>query len=99
MPQELGQCNVRNPLVRIAMILLLLAAGVWSYYAVRWYIGNTLAESFNPSGNNLKVADMAVSLAPSDPLAHWRMAQVTQQLFPLDQQGQSIAEYERAVRL
>lgn len=99
MPQELVQVNVRNPLVRIVLILLLLAAGVWSYYAVRWYIGNTLAESFNPSGNNLRVAEMAVSMAPNDPLAHWRMAQVTQKLFPLDQQGQSIAEYERAVRL
>ncbi len=99
MPQELVKVNVRNPLVRIVLILLVVAAGVWSYFAVRWYIGNTLAENFNPAGNNLRVADMAISLAPDDPLTHWRMAQVAQKILPLDQQGQTIAEYERAVKL
>ena len=99
MPQELVQVNVRNPLVRIVLILLLLAAGAWSYYAVRWYLGNTLAENFNPAGNNMQVADMSVSLAPADPLTHWRMAQVTQKILPLDQQLKTIAEYERAVKL
>ena len=99
MPQELAQVNVKNPLVRVVLILLLLAAGVWSYFAIRWYVGNTLAENFNPAGNNLQVADMAVSLAPADPLTHWRMAQVTQKILPLDQQIQTIAEYERAVKL
>src|SRR3954468_23532645 len=99
MPQELVQVNVKNPLVRVVLILLLFAAGVWSYFAVRWYVGNTLAENFNPQGNNLRVAEMAVSLAPADPLTHWRIAQVTQKILPLDQQAQTIAEYERAVQL
>jgi tetratricopeptide (TPR) repeat protein len=99
MPQELVQVNVRNPIVRIVLILLVLAAGAWSYFAVRWYVGNTLAEYFNPAGNNLRVAEMALSLAPGDPLTHWRMAQITQKILPLDQQAQTIAEYENAVRL
>ncbi len=99
MPQELVQVNVRNPLVRVVLILLLLVAGVWSYFAVRWYVGNTLAENFNPEGSNLRVAEMGVSLAPDDPLTHWRIAQVNQKILPLDQQGQTIAEYERAVKL
>ena len=99
MPQELVHVNVKNPLVRIFLILLLLVAGAWSYFAVRWYIGNTLAENFNPTGNNLRVAEMAVSLAPNDPLSHWRIAQVNQKILPLDQQGKSIAEYEQAVKL
>ena len=99
MPQELAQVNVKNPLVRIVLILLLLIAGVWSYFVVRWYVGNTLAENFNPQGNNLRIAQMAVDLAPADPLTHWRIAQVTQKILPLDQQAQTIAEYERAVKL
>lgn len=99
MPQELVQVNVRNPIVKIVLILLIFAAGTWSYFAVRWYIGNTLAENFNPQGNNFQVADMALSLAPGDPLTHWRMAQVNQKLLPLDQQAKTIAEYERAVKL
>jgi tetratricopeptide (TPR) repeat protein len=85
--------------VRIVLILLLLAAGVWSYFAVRWYIGNTLAEYFNPAPTDFKVANMAVEFAPKDPLTHWRLAQVSQKLLPLDQQAHAIAEYERAVSL
>ena len=62
-------------------------------------IGNTLAEYFNPTENNLDIAQMAVSMAPDDPLTHWRIAQVSQKVLPLDQQAQAIAEYEKAVSL
>ena len=99
MPGELVHVDVRKPLVRIVLIVLLLAAGVWSYFAVRWYIGNTLAEYFNPAPNDFRVAQMAVDLAPKDALTHWRLAQVSQKLLPLDQQAHTIAEYERAVAL
>ena len=91
--------NVRNPVVRIVLIVLLLGAAVCSYFAVRWYIGNTLAEHFNPDQNNMRIAEMAVGLAPHDPLTHWRIAQVSQKLLPLDQQAKALAEYERAVSL
>jgi hypothetical protein len=99
MPGELVQVDVRKPIVRIVLIVLLLAAGVWSYFAVRWYIGNTLAEYFNPAPTDFKVAQMAVDFAPNDPLTHWRLAHVSQKLLPLDQQAHTIAEYERAVSL
>ena len=99
MPQELIQINVRRVPVRILLILLVIAAGTWSYYAVRWYLGNTLAEYFNPAQNNLEVAQMAVSMAPNDPLTRWRIAQVSQKILPLDQQAHAIAEFEKAVSL
>ena len=99
MAQELIQINVRKPLVRIVLILLLIVAAVWSYYVVRWYLGNTLAEYFNTETNSLEAAQRAASMAPSDPLTHWRMAQVQQKVFSLEQQAQAIAEYEKAVSL
>ena len=99
MPQELIQLNPRKIVVRLFLLALLIAAAAWSYFVVRWYTGNTLAEYFNSSGNDLRVAEMARSLAPDDPLTHWRMAQVTQKTLPLDQQVQAIAEYEKAVSL
>src|SRR5688572_9584162 len=99
MPQELVHVNVRNPVVRIVLIVLLLGAAVCSYFAVRWYVGNTLAEHFNPDQNNMRIAEMAVGLAPDDPLTHWRIAQVSEKLLPLDHQPQALAEYERAVSL
>lgn len=99
MPGELVHVDVRKPVVRVVLILLLVGATVWSYFAVRWYIGNTLAEYFNPAPTDFKVAQMAVEFAPKDPLTHWRLAQVSQKLLPLDQQAHAIAEYERAVSL
>src|ERR1043166_2434352 len=99
MPQEVIHLNVRSPLPKILLILLLLAAGVWSYFAIRWYLGNTLAEYSNPALNNLDVPQLAASMAPNDPLPHWRIGQVSEKMLPLDQQGPAIAEYEKAVSL
>jgi tetratricopeptide (TPR) repeat protein len=80
-------------------MLLLAAAATWSYFVVRWYAGNTMADYFDPSENNLHVAQTAASLAPDDPLTHWRLAQSMQKNLPLDQQGQAIVEYEKAISL
>lgn len=99
MAQDLIQVNVRNPVVRIVLILLLIVAGVWSYYVVRWYLGNTLAEYFNTETNSIEAAQRAASMAPDDPLTHWRMGQVQQRVLSLEQQAQSIAAYEKAVSL
>jgi hypothetical protein len=99
MANELIQINVRNPVVRIVLILLLLVAAFWSYYVVRWYLGNTLAEYFNTETNSLEAAQRAASMAPADPLTHWRMGQVSQRVLSLEQQAQAIAEYEKAVSL
>ena len=99
MPPELIQISVRKLPLRIVLILLLLVAGAWSYFAVRWYLGNTLAEYFNTTENSLEVAHRAASMAPNDPLPHWRIAQVSQKILPLDQQAGAIAAYEKAVSL
>jgi len=99
MPRELIQLNVRNPVLKILLLLLLLVAGAWSYFVVRWYVGNTVAEYFNPAEGNVDLARRAASLAPNDPLTHWRIAQVSQKTLPLDQQEQAIVEYEKTVSL
>ena len=99
MPQELLQLNTRRIPIKLLLILLVVAAGVWSYYVIRWYAGNMMADYFDPAENNLRVAQVAVSLAPDDPLTRWRLAQATQKNLPLDQQIQAIAEYEKAVSL
>lgn len=99
MPQELVQISMRRLPVRLLAVALLLAAGVGSYFAVRWYIGNTMAEYFNTTQNDLNTAHVAASFAPDDPLPHWRIAQVSQRILPLDQQHHAIASYEKAVSL
>lgn len=99
MPQEVAHISVRKLPVKIVLILLLLAAGVWSYYVVRWYLGNTLAEYFDPNAGTIDNAKWAASMAPDDPLAHWRIGQVSQKILPLDKQAAAIPEYEKAVSL
>lgn len=78
MADELIQLDARRPVTRALLILLLIVTTVWSYYAFRWYLGNTLAEYFNADENNLEMAQLAQTLAPNDPLANWRLAQVLQ---------------------
>ena len=99
MPQEVVQIRVRNPLIRILLVLLLIVAGVWSYFAVRWYLGNTFAEYFDPNESSFEVAQRALAMAPNDPLTHWRMAEVSLKDLPLDRQTEAITEYEKAVIL
>jgi tetratricopeptide (TPR) repeat protein len=99
MPQEIIHISVRKLPVKIFLILLLLAAGVWSYYVIRWYLGNTLAEYFDPNEGTLAAAEMSARMAPDDPLTHWRIGQVSQKTLPLDKQVAAIAEYEKAVSL
>lgn len=99
MPQELVHVTTRNLAMRVMMILFLIVAAVWCYFVLSWYIGNTLAENFNVDQRELEVARAAVNLAPNDPLAHWRLATVSQTKLPVNQIHEAIAEYEKAVSL
>jgi len=81
------------------MLLVLLLSLLWSWFVVRWYIGDTLAEYLNPEVNTIEMARRAVSLAPSDPLTHWRLGEFIQKQLPPENLPQAIAEYEKAVSL
>ena len=99
MPQELIQLDARKLPTRIVSIIFLIIAVFWSYYALRWYLGNTIAEFFNSGDNNLEVARIAENLAPKDPLTHWRLGQVSQRRLPLDQYSVGLSQFEQAVAL
>ena len=99
MSQELIHVDLRKAPFRILLVVLLILSAIWSYLVLRWYMGNTLAEYFTQTESSLDAARMATSLAPDDPLTHWRMALVSQKVLPLDQQAQAIAEFEQAVKL
>jgi len=99
MTDQLLQANIRGPLRRILTLLPLLLALLGAWYAVRWFVGNTIAENLNPEDRGLENAQLALSLAPSDPLAHWTMAELEQSKLSLDESNRALAEYEQAVRL
>jgi len=97
MAQELINVNIRNPVLRIVLLLLLLLAAVWSYHAVSWYFGNTLAEYFNTEANSLDVARRAAWMAPGDPMTHWRVAETQKNLFSPEQQAQSTEDGNHSI--
>lgn len=99
MPDQVLHFNAGKLLTRAAMVIVLVFALVGSWFAVRWYLGNTMAEFLNPDDNGLGMARRAIAWAPGDPFAHWRMGQVAQTLLPADQLVQVIKEYEKAVSL
>jgi tetratricopeptide (TPR) repeat protein len=98
MPDQLMQFKASAPL-KLIMTLTVLLALFATWFVVRWYLGNTIAEYFHPEDHRLETAQMAVGLAPNDPLPHWRLGNLAQKELPPDQISLVIAEYEKAVSL
>jgi tetratricopeptide (TPR) repeat protein len=98
-PDQLIHIKLHGPLRRALTLLPLALALAGAWYSVRWYVGNTMAEYFNPDDRRLDVLKFATDLAPKDPLTHWQLAEAEQRLLPPDQVSQSIHEYEEAARL
>lgn len=99
MSEQLIQINFRKPVARVAALLFLVLMLVWIFFVVKWYLGNTLAEYFNVDDNRADMAQLAVRLAPNDPLTHWRLGDFTERKLPPDQITQAVSEYEKAVSL
>lgn len=84
---------------KTAMTLAVLLTLIASWFVVRWYVANTIAENFHPEDHPLETAQMAVGLAPNDPLPHWRLGNLVLLTLPPDQIARVVAEYEKAVSL
>ena len=98
MPEQLVQIRASTPL-KLTMTAVVLLSLLASWFVVRWYVGNTMAEYFLPDDQRLDTAQMAVGLAPNDPLPHWRLGNVAQKFLPPDQISLVVSEYEKAVSL
>ena len=86
--------------VRIALIAAVILALIFGWFAVRWQLGNMLAElTAITSPNAQSVARLATDFAPRDPLANWLFANTeTDPLTPAKLSG-SIKSFEKIVRL
>jgi hypothetical protein len=98
MPDQLMEVKATTPMKAIMMLMILLTL-VTTWFAVRWYVGNTIAEYFHPEDHRLETAQLAVGLAPNDPVPHWRLGNLAQTELPPDQIGLVVTEYEKAVSL
>jgi len=97
---ELQLLDVRAPLSRVVLILPLLFAIITSWFVVRWYIGDTIAEYSPPlEDGGVDIARASERLAPDDPLTHWSVATILKNSLEPAQLQESLKEFEEAVSL
>jgi hypothetical protein len=99
MSDQVLHLKTHKSLTRLGIGLTLVTALIWSWFVVRWYTGNLIAEYLNAEENSVETARLAVSLDPRDPLTHWRLGEFIQKKLPPDQINEVVKEYETAARL
>lgn len=84
--------------LRWLLLLPALLAILGAWFAVRWYIGNTIAE-YAPGVNEggIEMARMAVRWAPGDPLTHWRLGTLDEKNFSAGNLDAAVSDYQEAV--
>jgi Carbohydrate binding domain/Tetratricopeptide repeat len=85
---------------RWLLLLPALLAILGAWFAVRWYVGNTVAE-YAPSvaEGGIDMARMAARWAPGDPLTHWRLGSLEEKVFSAENMADAVREYQLAVTL
>ena len=90
----------RRMSVRIGLLVMIFAAVVFGWFAIRWQIGNMLAELTTPADPNAKeIGQIAQSFAPGDPLATWLVASTEKDILTSEKIENPLDDYEETVRL
>ncbi|HMG74703.1 MAG TPA: carbohydrate binding domain-containing protein [Pyrinomonadaceae bacterium] len=86
--------------MRWLLFLPALLAILGATFAVRWYVGNTVAE-YSPDVTNggIEMARLAVRWAPGDPLTHWRLGTLEEKIFSADNIAAAVRQYQEAVAI
>jgi hypothetical protein len=89
-----------GPVWRWLLFLPAMLAILGAWFAVHWYVGNTIAE-YAPgvAEGGIEMARMAVRWAPGDPLTHWRLGSFEEKTFSAENMAAAVNEYQTAVRL
>ncbi len=93
--EQIFVLNAKNLPVRVVLVALVLFALLLGWFAVRWQLGNLLADVTSPNAAKIEnTAQTSKSLAPGDPLTNWLVSSI---------EKESDAEYtegfENVVRL
>jgi Flp pilus assembly protein TadD len=103
MPQakrsSISTLRFHQPALRWILILPALLALTGAGFAMRWYVGDTIAENTStPDADGIEMARLATRWAPDDALAHWRLAFLQERNFSAENIAAAVHEYERAVQ-
>lgn len=92
--------DARKTPARVMIIAAIILALAFGWFAVRWQLGDMLA-SLTPANapNAGEVAELAVNLAPGDPLTHWLAAGTKKDVFSPDVITSIVEDYKSVIRL
>ena len=86
--------------LRWVLILPALLALTGAWFAIRWYVGNTIAEyTSTPDADGIEMARVATRWSPDDALTHWRLANLQERNFSAENLAAAVHEYQLAVQV
>jgi tetratricopeptide (TPR) repeat protein len=86
--------------LRWVLILPALLALTGAWFAIRWYVGNTIAEyTSTPDADGIEMARLATRWSPADALTHWRLAFLQEKNFSAENLTAAVREYQLAVQV
>lgn len=91
MPIKSIQLN--TTLYRVIVITAIILVLFFTYSALRWFLGSTIA----PQSDNKEVAEFAVELAPNDPQSYYSLATINEKSFLPEDFAKALNNYEKAV--
>jgi len=69
-----------------------------SWFAVRWYVGDTVAEYASAAEQDaIELARLGARWAPADPFTHWQVATLTEKNFSAENLAEAAREYQLSV--
>ena len=91
--------DARQTSVRAGLGLAIIGALIFGWFAVRWQLGNMLADLTAPNDANAKnIADLAVNLAPNDPMTRWLAAASQKSVFTTEAIEATARSFETVVQ-
>lgn len=92
--------DARRPPARIAVGVVILVTLAFGWFAVRWQLGNMLADLTAPNEPSAKeIAALAQRLSPSDPMVNWFVAGTRRNVFTPEGVAETAKIYETVARL
>lgn len=96
---EVKILDARQTPVRVVLVLGIIGALLFGWFAVRWQLGNMLADLTSPNAANAKsIADLAVGFAPNDPTTRWLSAASQKNIFTTEAIDQTARNFETVVQ-
>ena len=98
--EQIKVVDARQASARVAIGVVVLLALAFGWFAVRWQLGNMLADLTQPSEPSAKeVAALALRLSPGDPMVNWFVAGTRKNIFTPEGVSATANAYETVARL